>query len=1091
MKKLYFLLLLLTTYTGFAFSPPAINPPANLTVCDSYPADLTVTIPSMLSPLNPSLYTTTFHLSQADADADANQIANPNAFIVGNSTQVFARVEDNANPTDFSTTNFWVYLQPLTTGTIMTASGTQCGNAVFTFHVSNPIGLTTFSYSVNGGAQQNISTTDASPYDVTVSYGDASNSYDIVLNSIYGWGGNPCNQVVGGFVHIETIPLPNVGEPINIIKDQPVVAGNNAQFDLLENYTPLMNGQSNLNVLYFTTQADVEAGTNPINPLLYPAYDSVSGTRLWARVEDQATGCFVIKSFFLYVRHPDADYVFIPDPNLKLRLVLAGTNVDTIFVAQDLGHNYCVIDVNGDGEIQYTEAANISLLNAGSGDIIDMTGLEAFFNMKYLNIGYNYNLTTVDLSAMPLLETLSATHCNLNALSIANNHNLTDLSCEYNNLSALDMSPAPLVTILRCQNNHLTSLNLTGLTVLNDLVCSDNQITSLNTADLHSMLTFNVAANQLTSLDVSAMTLVQQLICEHNQIDSLDTAGCTALTNLRCAYNQMTYLDVSESLALNNLDCSVNTLLTLDLSHNAALCNLNCYANITMTWLNIKNGVDSCYTNFNVMFINNVLQQFCCDDNEVAYFKNYFLTHQGIDVNVNSYCSFTPGGQYNTISPNAQYDANSNGCDVSDATFPNVRFNIFDQTNSGAAFTGVNGTAQFFTQAGSFDITPAIENPSWFTVSPSTVNIPFANTNNNTATPNFCIAPTGTHPDLEIVIAPITNARPGFNAEYKIVIRNKGNVIMTQLNGINLAYNANQLDFLFATDTPSLVGTGSLSWSFTNLSPFESRTIYVTMHVHTPGDANPVMNGDILTFNTTVNPIAGDENPSDNTFQFNQTVVGSFDPNEIVCLEGNVVSPIEIGNYLHYEINFENTGTAPAENIVVREVIDTNQFDISSLQLLNSSASVTTRITGNTIEFIFPSINLHSGGHGNILLKIRSNDDLVAGDIVSKKANIYFDYNFPVETLPEDTLFQSLSNPDVDADASISVYPNPTNGNINIGCDTTIKSVQLYDMQGRLLQTSMVNQNQANIDLSNQSGGVYFLKIISEKGIGVKKIVRN
>jgi hypothetical protein len=49
-----------------------------------------------------------------------------------------------------------------------------------------------------------------------------------------------------------------------------------------------------------------------------------------------------------------------------------------------------------------------------------------------------------------------------------------------------------------------------------------------------------------------------------------------------------------------------------------------------------------------------------------------------------------------------------------------------------------------------------------------------------TTTQNFCITANGVHPDLEIVIAPIIPARPGFSAEYQIVYKNKGNQVMSQ-----------------------------------------------------------------------------------------------------------------------------------------------------------------------------------------------------------------------------------------------------------------------------------------------------------------------
>ena len=338
------------------------------------------------------------------------------------------------------------------------------------------------------------------------------------------------------------------------------------------------------------------------------------------------------------------------------------------------------------------------------------------------------------------------------------------------------------------------------------------------------------------------------------------------------------------------------------------------------------------------------------------------------------------------------------------------------------------------------------------------------------------------------MIEPIVSARPGFDAQYKVVYKNKGN--QTLSGNVTFGYNDNVLDFVSSSVAPDLQATGLLTYDYTNLLPFENRSFYITIHVNGPTDTQPVNIGDQLDFTSAVNPLTGDENPADNTFQYSQTVVGSFDPNEIECLEGNIVSPAEIGNYLHYVINFENTGTADAENIVVRDVIDTTQFDVDSLQLLNSSAPVTAKLTGNIAEFIFQNVNLHSGGHGNILIKIKSKNTLVQGDTVSKKANIYFDYNAPINTNLENTIFQTLSSTNFEHDNSISIYPNPTKGNVNINCNNTIKSVQLYDVQGRLLQTNLVNENQTVIDISNQSTGIYFLKITSEKGIGVQKIVR-
>ena len=53
-----------------------------------------------------------------------------------------------------------------------------------------------------------------------------------------------------------------------------------------------------------------------------------------------------------------------------------------------------------------------------------------------------------------------------------------------------------------------------------------------------------------------------------------------------------------------------------------------------------------------------------------------------------------------------------------------------------------------------------------------------------------------------------------------------------------------------------------------------------------------------------------------------------------------------------------------------------------------------------------------------------------------------------------------------------------------------IKSVSVFDVQGRVLQTQITSSKDFEIDLSNRSDGVYFVKIQTEKGIKVEKIIK-
>jgi uncharacterized repeat protein (TIGR01451 family) len=895
--------------------------------------------------------------------------------------------------------------------------------------------------------------------------------------------GNPTNFATTSLQLIVN-PLPTAGDAPDMVVYESSSDGI-AQFNLADNDAIILDGQSGMNIMHYETQANAEAGANPIAPGVF--LNISNPQTIWVTVQNLSTGCYQITHFNLAV--VETGNIYFPDPNFKAQIIAIGT------------------DTNTDGEIQQSEADAVTAIYADNLGITDVTGVRSFSNLQTLkfrdnqvsgildvsgmsNLTYldfvNNNITDVNLNGVNNLITLIGASNNLTSLDFTGvADTLQELKISYNEFHTLDLSTLTHLTVVECYYNNMISLTVGNLPVLETLYCLNNHISTLDLSGAIGLKYFEGAANNLTTLDLSGLPELVGVALSYNNLTSINFGGNTHLSDLTCSNNSLTTLDFSSLPALNYLNCSNNQLTTLDLSNNHNFQYLNCFSNQLVT-LFLKNGRVEDFDASN-WIENPTLQYICADESQIDNIQ----AAAGAGVSVNSYCSFSPGGDHNTITGTVHFDGNNDGCDAFDFTPPFIKIDINDGSATGSTFTTADSSYTFYTGAGNYTITPNLENPSFFNVGgPLVVNFPIVD--NSISNQHFCITANGVHPDLEIVIAPIVPARPGFEATYEIVFRNIGNQTISQLNGIGLSYDAAKLDFLSSDVTPSSIGSGTLNWDFANLAPFESRRIYVIMQVHSPSDlSNPVTIGDVLTFNTIINPIAGDENPSDNNFQFNQTVVGSFDPNEIVCLEGNIVSPVEIGNYLHYEINFENTGTADAENIVVRDVIDTTQFDINSLQLLNSSASVTTHQTGNVVEFIFPNINLHSGGHGNILLKVRSNNTLTEGDTVSKRANIYFDYNLPVETLPENTVFQSLSNPDVEVDASISVYPNPTRGNVNISCNNNIKSVQLYDIQGRLLQTNLIDKNETTIDISNQSNGIYFLKIISDKGMGVKKIVRD
>jgi Leucine-rich repeat (LRR) protein len=796
------------------------------------------------------------------------------------------------------------------------------------------------------------------------------------------------------------------------------------------------------------------------------------------------------------------------------------TNLETLYCS----YNHITdLDLTGlvnlkNLDYSYNQLANLNLVNLPSLEILNCSN-NYLVTLNVLNLTNlkslyctNNNLTTLNLSGLNSLETLDYSYNELTFSNVAGlSTNLKSLSCAGNNLTSLDISGLTSLELLNCSNNQITNLDLFTLTNLKTIDCSLNELptlivgyatnleslncaqnllTDLNIAGLNYITLLYCGRNQLTNLDLTNHTNLRYLDYSENAIPNLDVSSLTNLVLLGCASTQSTELDVSNLIQLQSLSCSNNQLTTLDVNNSPWLNELGCDNN-QLTTLFLKNGRNEQYLSFS----NNPLQYICADTVQLESIQST-LNSLGMNTTVsNSYCTFSPGGNHNTINGIVIFDADNNGCDVTDVVNPFVRFDVNDGSATGATVTNINGTYNYFTDAGIYTIAPNVENPTWFDFSPPSANFNFLSTNNNIATQNFCIAAVGIHNDIEVVFAPLEPARPGFDAKYKVVFKNKGNQMHS--GTVTLTFDDARTDLINSDPAPDTTIPNSMVWNYTNLMPFENRSIIVTLNLNNPTETPALNNGDILNFTAAITPVTGDEIPADNQYTFNQTVVGSYDPNTIECLEGELVSPTEIGNYLHYAINFENLGTFYAENIVVRSEIDPTKYDISTLQVMNTSHASYTRISGNTVEFVFQGINLAAatgtppvGGHGDVLFKIKTNDNLVNNDRVLQNAGIYFDYNFPVVTNDAETTFAALSNPVFEQDNSVKIYPNPTNSIINIDSDFPIQTIELYDIQGRILETHFEEATSFKLDISGKSNGIYFIKIKTDKGSKVEKIVK-
>ena len=768
-----------------------------------------------------------------------------------------------------------------------------------------------------------------------------------------------------------------------------------------------------------------------------------------------------------------AQIINFPDANFKAILLSASASnqIASTEIPDQYGtvNSYSVIDTNNNGEIEESEAAVITCLfvidQNNFYNITDLTGIEKFTNLVYLKINNNFSLNTLNLSQ---------------------NLNLLRLNCRNNQINNLDITQCQNLEILFCANNPLVNLDISQNLLLRSLDCENTQITSLNLNPFSNLLSVECSSNQLSSLDVTQNINLLNLYCDYNQLSTLDVTQNINLVTLTSDGNQLTSIDLSNNPYLEFLYLEANQLTSLDVSQNPVLNELKCSGNSNLSQLILKNG-NSTWDYLEFACYN--LEYICADEEDVLLVQQK-LNEYGLNCNLNSYCSFVPGGDYFSIEGQTVYDYDNNGCDSNDLNYSNLRFSITDGTISGGLISNITGNYTIPVQPGNHTITPILENPTYFNISPTNITVDFP-TQTSPFTQDFCVTANGVHSDVEVIVLPLVPTRPGFDADYKVVYRNKGNQI--ENGSVSLSFEDTILDYVTANPVFDSQATNSFTWNFTNLQPLETREIQIVFNVNSPVESPAVNIDDILNYTATITTANSDETPDDNGFTLHQTVVGSYDPNDKTCLEGASVGPDQIGKYVHYVIRFENMGSYAAENVVVKDMIDLSKFDIATLVPLKGSHDFYTRINGNKVEFVFENINLDfndATNDGYVTFKIKTKSTLVLGDTFANDANIYFDYNFPITTNTYTTTIQALSSQDFDFGSQFILYPNPVKEVLyfNSKENLEIQSVEIYNLVGQIV---IAIPNTANkIDVSSLGIGTYFVKVNTEKGSAVTKFIK-
>ena len=122
-----------------------------------------------------------------------------------------------------------------------------------------------------------------------------------------------------------------------------------------------------------------------------------------------------------------------------------------------------------------------------------------------------------------------------------------------------------------------------------------------------------------------------------------------------------------------------------------------------------------------------------------------------------------------------------------------------------------------------------------------------------------------------------------------------------------------------------------------------------------------------------------------------------------------------------------------------------------------------------------------------------------------KVYNLMYDhtYSFRIQAICDstftsawtNTVTYSITSPGIEDHLlnSISLYPNPANDIINVQCtmnNVQVTALEVFDVYGKLINTVNVVENPTQINVSNLSAGMYFVRVTTEEGVATKSFVK-
>lgn len=320
-------------------------------------------------------------------------------------------------------------------------------------------------------------------------------------------------------------------------------------------------------------------------------------------------------------------------------------------------------------------------------------------------------------------------------------------------------------------------------------------------------------------------------------------------------------------------------------------------------------------------------------------------------------------------------------------------------------------------------------------------------------------------------------AKPGFDNQCWCALANIGTEVGS--GSVQFDVDADQ-SWVESSIAPTTLNGNTAIWTVPLIPPATAVVAAITLHT----DAGVVLGTPIDHVLTFTGPNA-DLTPLNNTSLWSADVVGSFDPNDKQVAPTNLTTEqVLAGDKLTYTVRFQNTGTYPAERVVIIDTLS-NDLQWASIGDVVASHDQSWYIEQGVLHAVFDNINLPdsttdlAASQGFFRFSMRPNTALTAGQQVLNNAGIYFDFNAPIIT---STAVCTVTGPDAIEEVSTALLvlaPTPADDLLFVhGPAAANARYEVVDASGRgWLQGNTPATGIWPLHVSALPGGLYALRI--------------